>query len=109
MSKQLATFVEGIRQSGLLGPEQVELIEAWADSPNVDPQVVAREIVQRGWLTAFQVKLFWKGRGGELLINQYVLVDRLGEGGMGEVFRARHRRMDRVVALKIIRKERLNS
>jgi eukaryotic-like serine/threonine-protein kinase len=109
MHKQLAAFVDGIRQSGLLAQEQVDQIVAWADAPNVDPQVVAREIVQRDWLTAFQVKLFWKGRGNELFINQYVLVDRLGEGGMGEVFRARHRRMDRIVALKIIRKERLSS
>ena len=109
MQKQLATFVEGIRQSGLLGPEQVDQIVAWADAPDADAQVIARDIVHRGWLTAFQVKLFWKGRGKEIFLNQYVLIERLGEGGMGEVYRAKHRRMDRDVALKIIRKDRLSS
>ncbi len=109
MSKLLATFVEGIRASGLLRSEQVDQVAAWAAQPDADPSVIAREIVQRGWLTAFQVKMLWKARGGELLLNQYILIDRIGEGGMGEVYRARHRRMDRDVALKIIRKDRLSS
>src|SRR5258708_29553082 len=109
MQKQLATFIDGIRQSGLLGSEQVDQIVAWAEAPDADPQVIAKEIVQRGWLSAFQIKLFWKGRGAELFLNQYVLVERLGEGGMGEVYKARHRRMERDVALKVIRKEKLSS
>jgi len=109
MHKQLAAFVEGIRASGLLGPEQVDQIAASALDDDADPQAIAKAIVQKGWLTAFQVKLFWKGRGQELILSQYVLRDRLGEGGMGEVFLARHRRMDRDVALKVIRKERLGN
>ncbi len=107
MANQLADFVEGIRGSGLLRPELVEQIAQWAAPDDANPQAIAKEIVRQGWMTAFQVKMFWKGRGAELFLNQYVLTDRLGEGGMGEVFRARHRRMDRDVALKVIRRERL--
>ncbi len=107
MLKQLAAFVESVRGCGLLKAEQVEQIAAWSQPDDADPQVIAKEIVRLGWLTSFQVKMFWKGRGAELFLNQYVLIDRLGEGGMGEVYRAQHRRMERDVALKVIRRERL--
>lgn len=35
-------------------------------------------------------------------VGEYVLMERIGVGGMGRVYKARHRRMDRIVALKIL-------
>src|SRR5262249_44177935 len=35
-------------------------------------------------------------------VDRYVLLERLGEGSMGRVFKAQHRLMGRVVALKLI-------
>ena len=35
-------------------------------------------------------------------LGNYVLLDNLGQGGMGMVLKARHRRMGRVVALKVM-------
>jgi formylglycine-generating enzyme required for sulfatase activity len=109
MTKQLNSFVDGLRACGILAPEQLEQVAGWAAAADADPQVIARDIVGRGWLTAFQIKMLWKGRGAELFVGQYVLLDRIGEGGMGEVFQARHRRMERDVALKVIRREKLSS
>ncbi|MCA9220815.1 MAG: serine/threonine protein kinase, partial [Planctomycetales bacterium] len=42
------------------------------------------------------------GSRDPLRLGEYTVVDRLGGGGMGQVFKAVHRRLERVVALKII-------
>ncbi len=44
---------------------------------------------------------------GAPALGQYDLLELLGEGGMGQVYKARHRLMQRIVALKVIRKEQL--
>lgn len=51
-----------------------------------------------------------KGRGrsaaSEDRVGHYILGAKIGQGGMGEVYRARHAMMDRDVAIKILPKER---
>ena len=37
-----------------------------------------------------------------LVLGDYVILSPLGQGGMGTVYRARHQRMDRIVALKVL-------
>jgi len=66
------------------------------------PRRLARELVRSGKLTQFQVEAIWQGRPQGLILGNYVLLDRLGAGGMGEVYKALHQRMKRVVALKTL-------
>ncbi|MBL9080349.1 MAG: protein kinase, partial [Planctomycetales bacterium] len=42
------------------------------------------------------------GRGGGLVMGDYLLLAEIGAGGMGKVYKAQHRRMKRVVALKVM-------
>ncbi len=66
------------------------------------PRSLARELVRRKLLTAYQVEQIQAGQGRSLVLGNYVILDKLGQGGMGLVLKAEHRRMKRVVALKVL-------
>src|SRR5579883_712705 len=68
---------------------------------------LTNELVRRRWLTHFQAELLLAGRASELVVEKYVLLERLGQGGMGAVYKARHRVLKAVRAIKIIHPERL--
>src|SRR5262249_28975611 len=53
-------------------------------------------------LTSYQLELIIAGKHERLRIGNYDVLDKLGTGGTGTVFRARHRKMKRVVALKVL-------
>ncbi len=72
-----------------------------------DAAGLARSFVKSGWLTPYQANQLILGRGQALRLGGYVLLDKIGEGGMGAVFAARHLLMRRTVALKLIRNELL--
>src|SRR5262249_35774369 len=72
-----------------------------------EPQELAWEMLQRGWLTQFQIKRLFQGRAAELFLGPYLILSRIGKGGMGYVYQARHRLMNRTVALKVMHAEAL--
>src|SRR5213080_3855442 len=101
--QSVAAFVEALRESRLLDAAQLqELTDEYLER-FPDETLLATDLVRRGWLTNFQANYLLQGHGQNLVLGQYILLDRLGEGGMGEVFKARHQRMKRTVALKVIR------
>jgi eukaryotic-like serine/threonine-protein kinase len=108
-AERISRFVEAVRASGLLPATDMDVLAAAARDPDADPELLARSLVKRGLLTPYQIRRLWQGRADDLFLNQYVLLDKLGEGGMGEVFRARHQRLGRDVALKVMRREKLDN
>jgi eukaryotic-like serine/threonine-protein kinase len=103
----LAELLETLRRLHLLEPAQLETLTRQWGRRNVDPRSLAKKLVEQGLLTHFQANQLFKGKGNDLLLGSYVLLELLGEGGMGAVYKARNWKLGQVVAVKLIRKERL--
>jgi serine/threonine protein kinase len=102
-------LLERIRQSGLLEPAQQDELGRQLLPRFTAAQDLADELLRREWVTSWQLAQLTAGRGRELLLGPYVLLDLLGQGGMGQVFKARQRRLKRLTALKVISPEHLDS
>src|SRR4051812_17349405 len=73
------------------------------------PRALAKELMRREWLTVYQANQIFLGRADDLFVSQYLCLKKIGEGGMGQVFKARKRPLDRIVALKVLRRECLEN
>ena len=65
-------------------------------------QSLAEELIRRGKLTRYQAAAIRQGKTKGLSIGNYIVLDKVGSGGMGLVLRARHRQHQRIVALKLL-------
>jgi formylglycine-generating enzyme required for sulfatase activity/tRNA A-37 threonylcarbamoyl transferase component Bud32 len=104
-----AELVAVLRQLQLLKPALLDELARKVESRNIDPKALAQQLVERGLLTPFQCKHLLQGTGPNLVLGPYVLMDRIGAGGMGQVFKARHQKLHRIVAVKVIHKDRIDN
>jgi serine/threonine-protein kinase len=88
-------------ESGLVTSDQMAAV---ADRlpPTDRGRPVARVLVELGLLTRFQAERLLAGRTKGFRLGQYLILDQLGQGGMGRVYKAIHQTMNRVVAIKVL-------
>jgi serine/threonine protein kinase len=95
-------LLDCLKESKLLSAEEMGRTMDAASQAGADVRSLSRELVAAGILTAYQLEAVCNRNYAELRIGNYDVLDRLGVGGMGAVFKARHRRMKRIVALKVL-------
>src|SRR5690349_10532632 len=99
---QASRFWQAALQSGLI--DAAGLQGCWDALPpekRVLDQLerrLARQAVQAGLLTVWQAQQLLAGRSTGFKINRYILLEMIGQGGMGRVYLAKDSRLGRRVA-----------
>ena len=106
MPISVENFLRHLADSGVLPVEDTDRLNA--DVPKAkrsqDAKELARDLVRQNKLTKFQAEALYNGISKGLVLGNYVLLDKIGAGGGGMVFKAQHRRMKRLVAVKVLPK-----
>ena len=101
MPVALETFLSQLLESGILSDQKLRVVEH-KKTTHKDGESLAREMIKSGHLTKYQAEQILGGKGKNLCMGQYVLLEKLGAGGMGQVYKAYHPGMERLVAIKVI-------
>ena len=98
------SLVESLVSCGLMSDEEVQqVLDAVPESDGpLTEEAFARRLIAQGKLTEYQAAALRDGRTQDIVLGNYVVLEQLGEGGMGTVFKAMHRRMKRLVAIKLV-------
>lgn len=98
-------FLDLIRKSGVVEEARlgayVKQLQATSNLPT-DLSKLAGLFVRDGLLTYFQAEQFLLGKWKRFTIGKYKVLERIGSGGMGQVFLCEHKLMRRKVAVKVL-------
>ncbi len=107
MSVSRKLFIENLENAGVLSEEQVRdrIAELPTEQQPIDGDTLADLLIQDGTLTSYQAEQLNRATPRNLRFGNYQLVDILGRGGMGTVYKAVHTVMKHEVAIKVISQE----
>ena len=98
-------FLDFVRRSGVADDAKLTAqTQRYAADGEATPTPfeIAQLLIRDGLLTHFQAEQILQGRFRRFFIGKYKVLERLGAGGMGQVFLCEHKLMRRRVAIKVL-------
>ena len=101
-------LLDVFKASGLWSDDLIAAADGLAGSAD-DLAALADQLWPLGALTRYQYAKIRNGRVEDILLGPYLVLDKIGEGGMGKVFKAVEAEKQRFVALKTIRPQLMSN
>ena len=101
-----AELLDVLRKSNLVEPAKLAAFLAVHSGGFASPKAVCQALQAEGTLTPFQIEQVLRGKYRGFFLGKYKILDRIGLGGMGQVFLAEHASMRRRTAIKVLPPER---
>ncbi len=100
-------FLAILGKSALVEPEKVEgFLRTRKGPPLSTAGAMSQALLDAGVVTKFQTEQLLKGKFRGFSVGKYKVLDRLGAGGMGQVFLCEHPQLRRRAAVKVLPTDR---
>jgi serine/threonine protein kinase len=97
-------FVWDLRRSNLIDRGQLDQVigEYLSKNSGAEPPALAEFLIQQGILTDFQAERLLQGKTQGFVLGPFVLMDALGTGSMGTVYKAQSKTDQKWYAVKVL-------